>query len=76
MSESLISGRQSNVLYTFSTKTKTRSLPSEIQAINYLWNRINTKVIAEVTFYMIDVERREDDLNGIDIPLTIVMREV
>ena len=61
--------------FTFSTNTKTRSLPFEIQQINYLWNRINAKVISEVTFYMIDDEDREVNLNDIDISLRVVMKE-
>ena len=34
----------------FSTSTKTRSMPFEIQPYNYLWSKINTKTITEVTF--------------------------
>jgi len=65
LSESTISGQRSNVLYTFSTSTKTRSLPFEIHPMNYLWNKINTKVISKVTFYMTDDEDRGIDLNNI-----------
>lgn len=75
LSNSIISGKRSNVLYTFSTNTKTRSLPFEIQPFNYLWNMINTKVISDVNFYITDDQDREDDLNDIDISLTIVLRE-
>ena len=74
LSDSIVSGKRSNVLYTFSTNTKTRSLLFEIQPINYLWNRINTKYISEVTFYITDDEDREVDLNEIDISLTVVMK--
>ena len=74
LSDSIVSGKGSNVLYTFSTNTKTRSLPFEIQPINYLWNKINTKYISEVTFYITDDEDREVDLNEIDISLTVVMK--
>ena len=74
LSDSVISGKRSTVLYTFSTNTKTRSLPFEIQPINYLWNKINTKYISKVTFYMTDDEDREVDLNGIDISLAVVMK--
>ena len=76
LSESIISGQRSNVLYTFSTNTKTRPLPFEIQAMNYLWNRINTKVISQVTFYVTDDEDRKVDLNDVDISLTVVMKAV
>ena len=74
LSDSIVSGKRSDVLYTLSTNTKTRSLPFEIQPINYLWNKINTKYISEVRFYMTDGEDREVDLNGIDISLAIVMK--
>ena len=75
LSDSIISGKRSNVLCTFSRNTKTRSLPFEIQPMNYLWNKINNKVISEVTFYITDDLDREVDLNDIDISLTVVMRE-
>ena len=74
LSDSIVSGKRSDVLYTLSTNTNTRSLPFEIQPINYLWNKINTKYISEVRFYMTDDEDREVDLNGIDISLAIVMK--
>ena len=69
LSDLMISGKRSNVLYTFSTSTKTRSLPFEIQPMNFLWNKINKKTISEVTFYFSDDEDREVDLNDIDISL-------
>ena len=53
LSDSIISGKRSNVLYTFSTSTKTRSMPFEIQPYNYLWSKINTKTITEVTFCLL-----------------------
>ena len=75
LSNSIVSGKNSNVLYTFSTSTKTRSLPFDIQRTNYLWNKINTRVISEVQFYFTDDEDREVDLNDIDISFTVVMKE-
>ena len=74
LSDSIISGKRSNVLYTFSTNTKTRSLPFEIQPRHYLWNRKNTRIISEVEFYFTDDEDRGVDLNDIDISLTVVMK--
>ena len=41
LSDSIISGKRSNILDSFATSTKTRSLPFEIQRTNYLWNKIN-----------------------------------
>ena len=74
LSDSIISGKRGNVLSTFSTNTKTRSLPFQIQPRHYLWNRINSKYISEVNFYFTDDEDREVDLNDIDISLTVVMK--
>ena len=76
LSDSIISGKRSNVLYSFSTSTKTRSLPFEIQPMNYLWSKINTKTISEVSFWFSDDEDREVDLNDIDISLTVVIKEI
>ena len=56
-------------------KYQKKSLPFEIKEHNYLWNKINTKVISEVTFWITDDENRQVDLNGIDISLTYVMKE-
>ena len=75
-SDSIISGKRSNVLYTFSTSNETRSLPFQIQPMNYLWNEINKKTISEVTFYFSDDEDRPVDLNDIDISLKVVMKEI
>ena len=74
LSDSIISGKRGNVLYTFSTNTKTRSLPFEIKPRHYLWNKINTRIISTVEFYFTDDEDREVDLNDIDISLTVVMK--
>ena len=75
MSYSIVSGKRSNVLFTFPTNTKTRSLPfKEHPEINYLWHKINKKYISEVRFYMTDDEDREVDLNDIDISLTVVIK--
>ena len=74
LSDSIVSGKRSNVLYSFSTSTKTRSMPFEIQPYNYLWSKSNTKTITEVTFWFVDDEDREVDLNDIDISLTVVIK--
>ena len=77
LSESIVSGQRSNnCQYSFSTNTKARSLSLELQPMNYLWNKMNTKVISEVTFYVTDDEDREVDLNDIDISLTVVIKAV
>ena len=36
-----------------------------MQPMNYLWNKINTKVISEVNFFITDYEDREVDLSDI-----------
>ena len=75
LSDSIIDGKKSDVLFTFPTNTKTRSLPfREHPQIDYLWNEINTQYISEVRFWLTDDKDREVDLNGIDISLAIVMK--
>ena len=73
LSDSIVSGKRSNVLYSFSTSTKTRSMPFEIQRSIYLWSKINTTTINEITFWFTDDNDREVDLNNIDISLTVVV---
>ena len=46
----------------------------EIQPFNYLWSKINSTAISEVTFWFVDDEDREVDLNDIDISLTVVIK--
>ena len=49
-------------------------MPFEIQPFNYLWSKINSKYISEVTFWFTDDEDREVDLTEIDISLTVVIK--
>ena len=74
LSDSIVSGKKSNVLYSFSTSTKTRSMPFELQPYNYLWSKINTKIISEATFWFVDDEDREVDLNGVPVSLVVVIK--
>ena len=75
LNDSIVSGKRSDVLFTFSTNTKTRALPFEVfPQADYLWSKINKKYISRVRFYMTDDENREIDLNDIDISLTVVMK--
>ena len=60
LSDSIISGKRSNVLYSFSTSTKTRSMPFEIQPFNYLWSKINSTAISEVTFWFVDEQPKRN----------------
>ena len=77
LSESIIDGKRSDVLFTFPTNTKVRALPfKEHPQIDYLWNKINTKYISEVRFWLTDDKDREVDLNGIDISIAIVMKSL
>ena len=68
-----------NVLLGFEKKLVSSSeygknFPFEIQPFNYLWSKINSTAISEVTFWFVDDEDREVDLNDIDISLTVVIK--
>ena len=77
LSNSIIDGKRSEVLFTFPTNTKVRALPfKEHPQIDYLWNEINTKYISEVRFWLTDNKDRKVDLNGIDISIAIVMKSL
>ena len=77
LSDSIIDGKRSDVLFTFPTNTKVRALPfKEHPQIDYLWNKINKKYISEVRFWLTDDKDREVDLNGIDISIAIVMKSL
>lgn len=76
VSDSIISGQTSSVIYSFSTSTKSRALPFEITVKNYLWNIINTSIISEVRLLITDDLDRIVDLNDIDISITLVIKSV
>ena len=51
LSDSIIDGKRSVVLFTFPTNTKIRALPfREHPQIDYSWNKINTKYIRKSDF--------------------------
>ena len=76
LSESIISGKRGDVLFTFATNTKVRSLPFEIHPVNRSWHKINRKVISNVRFYLADGKGKIIDLNGQDVHITIELKEV
>ena len=77
LSNSILTGERSDVLFTFPTNTKVRALPfKEHPHIDYLWNEINTKYISEIRFWLTDDKDRKVDLNGIDISIAIVMKRL
>ena len=76
LNESVISGKQGDTLFTFATNTKVRALPFEITPINRKWYRINTRIISNVRFYLTDDIGKIIDLNGLDISITVVLKEV
>ena len=66
LSDSIVSGKRSNVLFTFPTNTKTRSLPfKEHPEVNYLWHKINKTYISEVRFYMTATKAMEKGVEKI-----------
>ena len=75
LNDSIVSGKRSNVLFSFETNTKPRSLPFKMQPRRYLWHKINTKYISEIRFYFTDDKGREVDLNEKDISLTLVLKK-
>ena len=77
LSNSILAGERSDVLFTFPTNTKVRALPfKEHPIIDYLWNEINTKYISEIRFWLTDDKDRKVDLNGIDIAIAIVIKRI
>ena len=76
LSDSIVFGKRSNVLFSFPTSTKVRALTFKISMNNYLWNKVNTKTITEARFCLTDGEDRPIDLNSIDILITLVFREL
>ena len=78
ISDSLVSGKQGDVLYRFSTANLQISYPFRINETiqNPLYLKVNTSKIRELRIYITDGQNNPVDLNDIPINLTLVLREV
>ena len=75
ISDSIISGIQSDILSRFSVDNLPLSYPFYIEGRRPLYNKINTNVIKELRIYITDAFNRLIDLNNIPVNMTLLLRE-
>lgn len=75
VSDSIVPGIQTDVLYRFSVDNLALSYPFHIEGKRLLWSRVNTNFIKELRVYMTDSQNRPVDLNNIPVNMTLLLRE-
>ena len=73
ISDSVVSGVCSDILYRFSVDNLPLSFPFHIEPKRALYNKINSHFIKEMLIYLTDVFDRPVDLNNIPIPLILIL---
>lgn len=74
ISDSIVSGIQSDVLYRFSVDDLTLSFPFHIEGKRILYNKISTTVIKDLRIYITDELGRPVDLNNIGVNMTLLIK--
>lgn len=74
LSESIVSGIESDVLYQFSVDNLPLSYPFHIEPKRALFSKINSNIIKEIRIYITDMFDRPVDLNNIPISMTLLLK--
>lgn len=75
ISNSIVDGSYSDIIYTFSTAHLIRSYPFEKKQYDIGYCEVNKSVIDSIRIYITDAYNRLIDLNGIDVSLTLILKE-
>ena len=75
ISESIVSGRQTDVLYRFSTDGLPLSFPFRQEGRRLLWSKIDTNLLRQIIIYITDALNRPVNLNGLPVHLTLLLKE-
>ena len=75
ISESNLSGIESDVLYRFSVDNLPLSYPFRFEGRRLLYNKINTNIMKELRIYITDSLNRPLDLNDIPVNMTLLIKE-
>ena len=76
ISNYIIDGRYSDVIYPLSTANLERSYPFNIETILVGFCKINKYTISSRSIYIIDVYERIIKLNGIDVSFSFILKEL
>jgi hypothetical protein len=75
VSNSIVDGAGSNILFSFSTARLTRSFPFEFEPQHLQFTDLSNDIISEARFFLSDVNERIVDLNGIPVSYTVLIKE-
>ena len=75
VSNSIVDGAGSNILYTFSTARLSRGFPFEMEPQHLQFTNLSNDIISEARFFLTDVNERIIDLNGIPVSYTVLIKE-
>lgn len=75
ISNSIVSGIESDVLYRFSVDDLTLSFPFHVEGKRLLYSKINTTIIKDLRIYITDELNRPVDLNNISVNITLLIKE-
>ena len=75
ISESLVNGDESDIIYRFSTSTLTPSFSFTQEPRRIQFNPVNKNTINEISIYITDGKRRIVDMNHADTSFSLVLRE-
>ena len=74
ISESVVGGKESDVLFRFSIDNIPLSYPFHIEPRKKKYSKINTGAIKDLRIYITDSLNRPIDLNGISVSLTLLIK--
>ena len=75
ISDSLVDGDETDIIYSFSTSTLTPSYSFTQEPMRVLFNPVNKNTIYKVRVYITDGKKRVIDLNHSDTAFSLILRE-
>ena len=75
ISDSVVSGVCSDILYRFSVDNLPLSFPFHIELKRALYNKINSNITKDMRIYLTDALNRPLDLNNIPVSLILILKE-
>ena len=75
VSNSIVDGAGSNILFSFSTARLSRGFPFEFEPQHLQFTNLSNDIISEARFFLTDVNERIIDLNGIPVSYTVLIKE-
>ena len=75
ISESLVDGDETDIIYSFSTSTLTPSYSFTQEPRRVQFNPVNKNTINKIRIYITDGKQRIRDLNHSDTSFSLILRE-